>query len=160
MKLDINLLDTLNAEKEQLEKELESIYRANRGVEFNEFYRANREVLREKHDRIDEITTEMIIIKATNIQVGDGISLSPYTDWNAFTVIERRETPKGFVLTIQEDEAIRTDHNGMSDSQSYEFRRDPNGRIWTVKWNSRSRWFSADGYKVALGRHCYYDYSF
>lgn len=160
MKLDINLLDTLNAEKEQLEKELDEIYGANRDVEFNEFYKANREQLRKLHDRIDEIKTEMIIVKATNIQVGDGISLSPYTDWDAFTVIERRETPKGFVLTIQEDEAIRTDGRGPSDSQTYEFRRDPNGRTKTVKWNPRSRWFSAGGYKVALGRHCYYDYSF
>lgn len=158
MKLDINRIKELEAENEELEKKIHDHYRAKGAIESTlEWYRTNIKPLDE---RIEQNKKEMIIIKATNISVGDGISLSPYSDWDAYTVIERRETPKGFVLTVQEDEAIRTDKNGASDCQTYKFERNENGRICTIKWNAKKQWFTADGYTVALGRHSYYDYSF
>lgn len=161
MRLDINKIEQLNIEKAQIEALTDDIYRANRGtMTFDEFYKEYGDKLHELRERKEAIDEEIIVIKATNINVGDGISLSPYTDWEAFTVIERKDTPKGFKLVIQKDEAIRTDKNGMSDSQTYRFERDPEGRTKEVRWNPRGQWFSADGYKVALGRHEYFDYSF
>lgn len=158
MKLDINRINQLKEENEALEERIHELYKA-KGFEPStmKWYRENIKPLNEK---LEQNKREIITIKATNLNVGDGISLSPYTDWNAYTVIERRETPKGFVLTVQEDEAIRTDNNGISDTQTYRFKRNTNGITRTVKWNSKTNWFTADGDKVALGRHCYYDYSF
>ena len=163
MKLEISRIEELKQENERLEKlEHETVKQAKEqyGRDFNDWYLHCREILHDIDEQRRENETMMTIIKATNINVGDGISLSPYTDWDAYTVIERRDTPKGFVLIIQEDKAIRTDNNGMSDTQSYRFERDENGRTATVKWNAKKQWFTCDGYKVALGRHAYYDYSF
>ena len=164
MKLDLNKIAVLENEAKWLEKKedvIVSLAKAKaKSFEFNDWYRYAKDQLHYTRERKEEIKNEIITIKATNIKVGDGISLSPWTDWDAYTVIERRDTPKGFVLTIQEDEAIRTDHNGMSDSQSYRFERNENGRTAIVKWNSKKNWFTCGCYKVALGRHSYYDYSF
>lgn len=162
MKLDMNRIAELKARNEYLdERESKMIAELKaQGMSFNEWYSILKDELHEMNEEKQRNQTEMTVIKATNIEVGDGISLSPYSDWDAYTVIERRETPKGFVLTIQEDEAIRTDSNGMSDCQTYEFKRNTNGITRTVKWNAKKNWFTADGYKVALGRHSYYDYSF
>lgn len=167
MKLDKNMIAELTAENERLEEEnhkavanAKATCRAEGKDEFNDWYDMVKDVLYANDEKIRANKEQMTIIKATNIEVGDGISMSPWTDWCAYTVIERKDTPKGFTLTIQEDNAVRTDDRGMSDSQEYKFERDTNGRIATVKWNPRSQWFSANGYKVALGRHAYYDYSF
>lgn len=162
MRLDTKKIETLNKQMNELELRAEKIYERARveGKSFNEMYAEHKHELHDIQEEIDACKAEINMIRATNINVGDGMSLSPYTDWTPYTVIERRDTPKGFVLTLQEDEAIRIDNNGMSDSQTYEYRRDPNGCIRTVRWNPRSNCLSADGYRIAFGRHAYHDYSF
>lgn len=170
MKLDINLIAQLEQENKELDELISKLYKQkwqehpewrDLGLcrEEHEWYMKNISPL---HDKIEANNEMMIVIKATNVDVGDGISLSPYSDWDAYTVIARRDTPKGFVLTIQEDKAIRTDNRGMSDSQDYRFEPDPNGIVREVRWSSKANWFSKPMgvYKVALGRHAYYDYSF
>lgn len=164
MKLDINKINELENEKEMLEKKENVVIKLAeakaKSYDFNEWYGYAKDSLSKIHDRRTEIENEIITIKATNINVGDGISLSPYTDWYAFTVIERKETPKGFVLTVQEDDAIRTDNYGMSDCQSYRYERNEKGRTMTVKWNTKKNWFTCDCYRISLGRHAYYDYTY
>ena len=55
-------------------------------------------------------------------RVGDGATIVLWTDRIACTVIEVK-TPRKIV--IQEDNAIRTDKNGMSKTQEYRYRRAP-----------------------------------
>lgn len=164
MKLDINRIAELEAEANENEVKANEVVKEAKRIagsyEFNDWYKIAKDELSRLDDRREEIMDEIAIIKATNIEVGDGISLSPYSDWDAFTVIARRETPKGFVLTIQEDKAIRTDCNGMSDAQTYRYERNPEGITREVKWNTKKNWFTADGYRVRLGRHSFYDYTF
>lgn len=160
MRLDINRIAALEKEIAELKAKEKEIYSSDREMEFGEFYKAHRNELHEIKEQIDTREREISIIHRTNVNVGDGISMSPWTDWKAFTVIARKDTPKGFTLTVQRDKAIRTDSNGMSDDQAYRFERDPEGYTRTIRWNPRSNCFSADGYKVCLGRHEYYDPSF
>ena len=157
MRLNINKIAALEKEIEELDAKLEEIYKSDRDKEFGDFYRAHRNELKEIEDQIEAKEREIEIIRRTNVNVGDGISMSPWTDWKAFTVIARKDTPKGFTLTVQRDKAILTDGNCMGDSQAYRFERDPEGYTRTIRWNPRSNCFSADGYKVCLGRHEYYD---
>lgn len=163
MKLDISRITEIDKDLEELdieEKRTVAEAKAKYGCNFDDWYIHIKDQLRQLESERDKLKEERIIVKATNIDVGDGISLSPYTDWHAYTVIERRETLKGFVLKIQKDNAIRTDKNGMSDSQDYRFERDKNGRIEEVRWSNKKNWFTCDIYKVMLGRYEYYDYSF
>ena len=103
------------------------------------------------------------------LNVEDGVTLNYYSDEEAATVIEI--DPKGRWIKVQEDKAIRTDSNGMSESQTYEFERNPNGRIHTF-YKTRHRGitlFTNTGrstygdYGIWLSlkqRRCYFDYSF
>lgn len=157
MRLDINRIKTLEKEINELDAKLEEIYQSNKEMEFNEFYKAHGNEINEIRDQIEAKEREIGIIKKTNVNVGDGISMSPWTDWKAFTVIDRKDTPKGFKLTVQRDRAILAEGSCMSESQAYRFEQDPEGYTRTIRWNPRSNCFSADGYKVCLGRHEYYD---
>ena len=160
MKLDINRITEIDNELKALELEDERICKEAVEKYGENWFEKVYSQIKEIDKKVEELKHERIIVKATNIEVGDGISMSPYTDWDAYTVIERKETPKGFVLTVQEDKAIRTDHNGMSESQDYRFERDTNGIIRTIKWNPRKQWFTGDYSRISLGRKAYYDYSF
>lgn len=160
MRLDINRLKEINEELEKLEIEDRKICNDAREKYGENWIDHAWEQIKKLENRKDELKNEATIVKATNVDVGDGLSLCPWTDWNAYTVIARKDTPKGFTLTIQQDDAIRTDNNGMSDSQTYRFEKNPHGRIETVKWSTKKNWFTCGRYIVALGRHCYYDYSF
>ena len=91
-----------------------------------------------------------------------GATVIGYTDRNSATVIE----VKGKTLTVQMDEATRTDSNGMSESQTYEFTPNPNGakRVYTLRKNGQ--WIAQgdsikNGGRIQLGsRSKYYDFSF
>jgi hypothetical protein len=87
--------------------------------------------------------------------VGMGATILAWTDRYAGTVVA--VTPKSF--TVREDTATRTDANGMSEVQSYDYTPNPNGRTWTFRMTKRG--WSAKGTGVALGfRRAYHDYSF
>lgn len=103
-------------------------------------------------------------------QVGMGATILAWTDRYAGTITEVR--PNG-VITVQDDQAIRVDQNGMSECQEsrYEpnphgplrhFRRRRNG-VWSeVEFNPETnRWKFSDGLGLRIGeRQHYYDYSF
>lgn len=91
--------------------------------------------------------------------VGMGGTILSYTDRHAVTVVEVL-TPKKIV--VQYDNATRTDKNGMSESQSYEFSPNPEGQKHTVTLRKDGRWKEQGGSTVVmLGRRDkYHDYSF
>jgi hypothetical protein len=100
--------------------------------------------------------------KSPEPTVGMGVTQLCWTDRHAWTVIEVKSARK---LVIQADKATRTDKHGMSESQNYEFERDPNGSKCTITLRKDGRWRAAGesmaGAVYALGyRAEYHDYSF
>ena len=61
---------------------------------------------------------------------------------------------------LDQDYAERLDKNGMSESQQYEYRPNPNGRIHVFRLTKRG-WRNKAGNGLMIGkRERYYDYSF
>lgn len=98
------------------------------------------------------------------IKVGVGATILKWTDRAAGTIIAVDD--KGF--TVQIDHAKRTDSNGMSEAQNYEFTPNPNGVTYRFAKVSRGKTKGAwrengrkDGYGVLIGhREKYHDFSF
>lgn len=116
------------------------------------FFRDNVFPLCKEETRIEE---EIEALKLLNVKVGTGMTFSCYTDRHACTVIKR--TAK--TITIQEDRAVRTDNNGMSDCQTYKYYRNKNGMTKTFRWSEKKGWVCGT-YHCWLGRDEYYDFSF
>jgi hypothetical protein len=101
-------------------------------------------------------------------EVGMGATILSWSDRSACTVIGWN----GRLLTVQKDRAIRTDKNGMSECQTYQYERDPDGAIYTFKLTSKGWvkvWFNQDTQRwntvgkggITVGtRETYYDYTF
>lgn len=85
-------------------------------------------------------------VESPEPEIGMGATKLLYSDRVPFTIIE---IPKKDVILIQQDKAIRTDKNGLSESQTYEFKTDPEGLILKVT-KKRGRWIS-DGSVILLG---------
>lgn len=87
--------------------------------------------------------------------VGDPATVIFYSDRHAATVI--KVTPK--TVTVQRDRAKRTDKNGMSDCQSYDYERNPEGETETFRLTKRG--WRHGSTRAAFGyREEYHDYSF
>ena len=84
--------------------------------------------------------------------IGMGATICHYTDRTAATVIEVGKNGK--TVLIQEDIATRTDTNGMSDSQSYSYISNPDGRKRTVKLLKKG-WKVLEGKDSETGRNIY-----
>ena len=97
-------------------------------------------------------------------KVGDGATILGWTDRKACTVVEISANGKRVV--VQRDIATRTDSNGMSDAQSYEYAADINGARYAFTLRRNGRWIAEgspakSGTCCAIGyRNAYYDYSF
>lgn len=92
--------------------------------------------------------------------IGQGATIYWWSDRTPCTVIQI--THNGNRLVLQEDTAIRTDNNGMSESQTYEYETNPNGTIYhaTRRQNGAFR-LTGQTTLVSLGdRQKYHDYSF
>lgn len=106
-------------------------------------------------------------------EVGMGATMLSYTDRSAAT-ITAVETIRGKIyITVQEDKSVRTDKNGMSECQDYEYSRDENGRVQTFRqaangmWErvykntETNRWKKTDCGGLRIGsRNTYHDFSF
>ncbi|MFI5260778.1 MAG: hypothetical protein ACHQU0_03220 [Candidatus Paceibacteria bacterium] len=92
-------------------------------------------------------------------EIGMGATILMYSDRVAVTVVEIL-SPKR--ILIQEDYANRTDKNGMSESQEYEYRPNPNAAEREFSLRKDGRWKEAKGATVLMlgERDHYYDYSF
>jgi hypothetical protein len=90
--------------------------------------------------------------------IGMGATLLGWSDRYAYTVIAMSKSGK--TITLQEDDATRTDTNGMSESQQYDYVRNLRGRIIKA-FRTKSHGWRHKRMKVLLGvRDSYYDYSF
>lgn len=105
-------------------------------------------------------------------KVGMGATLLAWTDRYPATIIEVRTTKNCVYVTVQEDDATRTDKNGLSESQTYEFTPKPNGRKFTFRSGKNGMWqemrkndrgcrLICEGYGLRIGeREKYHDFSF
>lgn len=92
-------------------------------------------------------------------KVGDGATINHYTDRSAGTIIEIVSPKK---IRVQSDKATRTDKNGMSECQDYEYERDTTGAIYTFTQRKNGLWIEAKGSAgLTIGiRRQYHDFSF
>ena len=92
--------------------------------------------------------------------VGMGVTFLCWTDRHAGTIIEVSKSGKKIV--VQRDHAKRTDSNGMSELQSYEFSRNPEAAREEFSLRKNGEWRKVRcGSRIALGhRSEYHDYSF
>lgn len=100
----------------------------------------------------------LLALPRLKLEVGMGATQLMYADRHAFTVV--RVSPSGKTVWVQQDNATRTDKNGMSESQEYTFT--PNKTNPEVRVNkTKHGWHSSLHGSFALGyRYEYYDYSF
>jgi hypothetical protein len=102
--------------------------------------------------------------RAPQPTVGMGATLCYFSDRHAATVIEVSENGKRIV--VQQDKATRTDSNGMSESQTYEYAADPAGAKTTFTLRKNGRWVESgsamkNGTGLRLGeREEYFDFGF
>lgn len=90
-----------------------------------------------------------------------GATILMYTDRHAVTIVE----VKGKRIAVQQDRAIRTDDNGMSECQSYRFEADPQAPVTWYSLRKTGAWVrcgdSFNGQRLRIGeRNEYHDYSF
>lgn len=93
-------------------------------------------------------------------EVGMGVTVSVGSDRYPGTIIQ--VTQNGKRIVFQYDDYKRTDNNGMSESQTYEFTPNPNGKteIATLRKDGRFR-ITGGKTPVWVGtRDAYYDFSF
>ena len=89
--------------------------------------------------------------------IGTGATILFWTDRYAGTII--KITAKQ--IHVQEDTITRTDSNGMSESQSYDYAPNPNGKVHVFRLNKRGRYRSPQGCGLCIGeRDQYHDFSF
>ncbi len=95
-------------------------------------------------------------------EVGMGASILHFSDREACTIIEVHDK----MVVVQRDKVFRVDQNGMSESQEYNYERDPGGEqsVFTLRknghWVQRGAGMKS-GTRLLVGvRREYYDYSF
>lgn len=107
-------------------------------------------------------------------EVGMGVTIFGWSDRHAGTIVELFIHRKRNMMKVQHDHAVRTDKNGFSESQEYEYERNPNGITVYYRQNLEGRWehvrkaqewekgqWIKEGGSLRLGeREEYYDFSF
>jgi hypothetical protein len=99
-------------------------------------------------------------------EIGMGATILQWSDRTPCTIVSVRrfkgEQKAGQVSEIdaQEDKATRTDNNGMSECQRYEYERDTQGWVTTFKRNKKGTFVSNVGNLRIGDRSKYHDFSF
>ena len=168
MKTSIELkkeLEQIEAKKEQLWKEEKS--KVENDLEYDEEeYRGKRIDLIREEERINK---EYQTALNREVKVGDGITISLYSDAHAYTIIKRTAN----TITIQRDKAtLKEDFKpeiipmGFAGrcmnnyEQDYDYERDEDGTTKILHWSEKYGNWIAKGGSVSLGRHEFYDYNF
>jgi len=81
------------------------------------------------------------------IGAGQGGSYSVGSDRHPITIIGW--TKSGKTIYYRAANAKRTDSNGLSECQSYEFTPNPNGRVSVATWRRRAKRFKPKGHSFA-----------
>jgi hypothetical protein len=95
--------------------------------------------------------------------IGMGATLISWTDRHPYTVVEVVGPDH---VVVQEDSYTRTDHNSMSECQSYDFAPNPGGARYHVTRRKNGRWVARgesmkNGTKFVIGsRDKYHDFGF
>lgn len=100
--------------------------------------------------------------------VGDGATILSWTDRQPATVVEVLTVGKAQIVATREDGWKRTDSNGLSEIQTYEYTPDPNGYLqhWKLKASgwvnvrknpSTGRWVETKNGGVFFGRREKYE---
>lgn len=100
------------------------------------------------------------VISDNQLEIGMGATIQIGSDRYPATVIDIYHNDKR--ITLQEDLYIRTDNNGWSDIQTYEYKRNPVGEIYHATLRADGSWrLTGRSHLVKLGkRERYYDFSF
>jgi len=93
-------------------------------------------------------------------EIGEGATVSVGSDSYPYTIIDISDSGK--TITLREDRVERTDRNGMSEIQEYNYFRDPNGKVVKATKRKNGSWKTTkDNCLVSIGiRRRYYDFSF
>lgn len=154
--LTMDRIPQIQKEFKELDALMDEHYKSqNYHVSF-EYYKEHISPLRERMDYLESLERR---IRKFNVKVGDGVTIYLWSDSHAATVIKRTK----YSITVQQDKAIRTDNNGISEHQEYRYERNPRGEITTYRWSNKYGCFCNSGdqsIKIGNGRYEYYDYSF
>jgi len=98
-------------------------------------------------------------VTIVGVEVGTGCTEILKSDRKPYTVIEILAKNK---IMVQADKAIRTDKNGASECQEYDYERNPNGATYILTHSKKHGWHIAGTERVfGMGyREKYYDFSF
>lgn len=95
-------------------------------------------------------------------EVGMGCTILGWTDRHPGTIVEVSKNGKR--IGVQGDIAVRTDNNGMSENQTYEFQRNPDAGVHYYSLRKSGKWVkvgtSGTSDLVIGKRDKYYDYTF
>ena len=107
-------------------------------------------------------------MEATQFKIGDHCTYTLWTDRHAGYIVDVSKSGKK--VTFQRGTAVRTDSNGMSESQSYSVTPDPKGSLTEFSLRTRKNgdqvWKCVGtatrepGRVLFAGHREYYDYSF
>jgi hypothetical protein len=89
-------------------------------------------------------------------KVGMGATITMYTDRKAGTIVKVTRTQ----VHVQLDTAIRTDNNGMDESQAYRYERNPEAKVAIFRKTKRGYRNSERSGLLIGHRDAYHDYSF
>lgn len=105
--------------------------------------------------------------------VGMGATILRWTDRSPATIVHVFKIGSAVAIDVQEDRYKRTDNNGMSESQTYEFTPNPDGYRATYRQSGKGmweevrfnpdtkRWSKTGGNGLRIGeRDAYHDFSF
>jgi len=91
-------------------------------------------------------------------EVGMGATECMWSDRHAYTIIKLKSPCR---ILVQRDRATRTDDNGMSECQSYNYEADPNGSVVELIKTKKGWKILGGGSYFLIGvRDEYYDFSF
>lgn len=89
-------------------------------------------------------------------EIGMGATICGWTDRYPATIVKVTPTQ----VHVQEDDYKRTDNNGISESQEYEYFRNENSRVQIFRKTKRGLRDKNGSYLSVGTRERYYDFSF
>ena len=88
---------------------------------------------------INNIMSRAVIGEPTP-EIGMGATMLSWTDRNPATIVSVFTKGKTLYIGVKEDDAVRTDNNGFSESQTYDFSFNPQGGMIYYRKNAKGTW--------------------
>lgn len=155
----------LKKELEEMKKKYDKLWKEYNDHDSKEYNEKQIDLIIKEEKLEDEYQTAL----NNEVKVGDGITISLYSDAHAYTIIKR--TAK--TITIQRDKATLKEEfkpeiipGGFSGyctnnyEQDYDYERNENGGTRVLHWSEKEGNWITKGGSVRLGRHEFYDYNF